>query len=89
MVNQLIIGTTRALLMDTPEGIQERRWWFEIRDPSIAPPLILALRHVNPPRTGDSEFERWIKANVPETEYLDMGRIWRAIRATEEVVTQR
>ncbi len=87
MIKQLGIGTTRALRIEAPEkGAADEYWWFEIRDPRTQPPTILAMQHRLVPSQGDIQFESWLKANVPETEYLNIPRIWAAIEHIRELI---
>ncbi len=87
MIKQLGIGTTRALRIEAPKkGAADEYWWFEIRDPRTSPPTILAMQHRLVPSQGDKQFEGWITSNVPETEHLDIPRVWAAIEHIRELI---
>lgn len=75
---QLGIGTTRVLQIDIPEReAADKKWWFALLNAETR--TVWALRHIEAPETGDTDFEHWLTVNVPATEYLNVPRVWAAI----------
>lgn len=85
---QLLIGSTRALYIESPPK-GHLLWWFEIRDPRTDPPLVLAIRHIQVPLRGNRHFEDWIMSNMLETDHIDIPRIWGAIQAVQDEFSEQ